>query len=196
MKKYLGNAFCVNALQRATLISTKRRTDNVRKDKCVNALQRATLISTRNSWKAGLRLGGCQCPPTGNTHFHCNKRVNGYLRERVNALQRATLISTLIRPSRSQCSSCVNALQRATLISTLWQRQATGAALLCQCPPTGNTHFHLKKVRNDFAAYNVSMPSNGQHSFPLRIVLLLVARSMLCQCPPTGNTHFHKEVAK
>ena len=61
----------------------------------------------------------CQCPKTGNSHFHeylleVYKKIGC-----VNALRRATLISTASTDRQSMLPiHCVNALRRATLIST------------------------------------------------------------------------------
>ena len=116
-----GFSDCVNALKRATLISTRWRVLLTPcTGSCVNALKRATLIST--------------APP---------EIKMSWLLKGVNALKRATLISTnslseagrhgfdVSMPSNGQHSflqgarekeieryRCVNALKRATLIST------------------------------------------------------------------------------
>ena len=63
---------CVNALVRATLISTLWKKD-LRQLSIgrVNALVRATLISTMyNPIRAFLTQILCKCPRTGNTHFY------------------------------------------------------------------------------------------------------------------------------
>ncbi len=60
----------------------------------------------------------CQCPKTGNSHFHKLK---------VNA--------------EYKIYACVNALRRATLISTEMP-QIPKEGIMCQCPKTGNSHFH------------------------------------------------------
>ncbi len=114
------NLICVNALERATLISTLgRASKNESKQNCVNALRRATLISTEEIAEI-VNQALCQCPKTGNSHFHktCgNKEVAE--RGCVNALRRATLISTNPSGIFNGAKNCVNALRRATLISTV-----------------------------------------------------------------------------
>ncbi len=46
-----------------------RKEDSMAQNR-VNALQRATLISTCRLNDRQKRTGTCQCPPTGNTHFY------------------------------------------------------------------------------------------------------------------------------
>ena len=60
----------------------------------------------------------------------------------------------------------VNALRRATLISTPENWDEYAESFLCQCPKTGNSHFHEK---------GFYVNSWGE----------------MCQCPKTGNSHFH-----
>ena len=61
----------------------------------------------------------CQCPKTGNSHFHYHPVRDMYqIDSCVNALRRATLISTVDEWGDPINESCVNALRRATLIST------------------------------------------------------------------------------
>ena len=64
--------------------------------KRVNALKRATLISTVKRRKCKWKWALCQCPQTGNTHFY-QQTVNSWIYPSncVNALQRTTLISTV-----------------------------------------------------------------------------------------------------
>ena len=87
---------------------------------CVNALERATLISTRMTLTMVAFVLLCQCPRTGNTHFYqiATKKI---LKDDkcVNALERATLISTRQKTQRRGHNIRVNALERATLISTV-----------------------------------------------------------------------------
>ena len=102
------------------LISTKekRRKEN-EKDYCVNALNRAMLISTL--WVvSGLRSGiGCQCPQSGDAHFYIILGLVFVLAGAcVNALNRAMLISTEVKGNEKTSSGSVNALNRAMLIST------------------------------------------------------------------------------
>ena len=109
----------------------------------------------------------CLCPKTGNSHFHL---MEFELIKRnlicVNALERATLISTLGRASKNESKqNCVNALRRATLISTEEIAEIVNQAL-CQCPKTGNSHFHKSIWHFQWS-------------------------EKLCQCPKTGNSHFH-----
>ena len=62
---------------------------------CVNALKRATLISTKAIFAAKIENTMCQCPERGDTHFYDAKPetvVTGF--SGVNALKGATLIST------------------------------------------------------------------------------------------------------
>ena len=44
--------------------------------KCVNALTRATLISTARTEEVWLIAAVCQCPHTGNTHFYWDSRLS------------------------------------------------------------------------------------------------------------------------
>ena len=132
---------------------------------CVNALQRATLISTSLLEENVKDLARCQCPPTGHTHFYTFCIVLIWLFLSVNALQRATLISTWIKSEKSRVGKCVNALQRATLISTTGRLTMNLLTLLCQCPPTGHTHFYIAWSTKSPSSGRVSMPSNGPHSF-------------------------------
>ncbi len=138
----------------------------------VNALQRATLISTLQDDRVSEYYVVCQCPPTGNIHFYVQRPQERQEVIRVNALQRATLISTrgnggdimltndVSMPSNGQHSFlqksanikeehnvCVNALQRATLISTKREDTFYIDINMCQCPPTGNTHFYTSRTR-------------------------------------------------
>ena len=116
--------------------------------KSVNALRRATLISTKKEKLKACIFAMCQCPKTGNSHFHSVDKIR-----------------------RKGCDNpCVNALRRATLISTKGMvDNSSSRTWLCQCPKTGNSHFHVDKTR-------------------LRKYL-----GTLCQCPKTGNSHFHWE---
>ncbi len=64
---------------------------------CVNALVRATLISTDTTVDSKEAIRMCKCPRTGNTHFYRLKRAFRTLgNSGVNALVRATLISTIL----------------------------------------------------------------------------------------------------
>ena len=61
----------INTLSRETLISTNQSTDskeNMRK--CVNALNRAPLISTATSGLCGTPQEVCQCPKPSTPHFY------------------------------------------------------------------------------------------------------------------------------
>ena len=60
----------------------------------------------------------------------------------------------------------------------------------CQCPPTGHTHFYIEEIAGTVKPYRVSMPSNGQHSF-LHISSGKLKEAVACQCPQTGHTHFY-----
>ncbi len=60
----------------------------------------------------------------------------------------------------------------------------------CQCPLTGNTHFYEAIPDDVVITFDVSMPSNGQHSF-LQLWHFLKQTILMCQCPLTGNTHFY-----
>ena len=84
----------------------------------VNALQRATLISTgKPITEEGERR--VSMPSNGPHSFLRRKKMEKYLvNASVNALQRATLISTLSNTNKVYTEEGVNALQRATLIST------------------------------------------------------------------------------
>ena len=122
--------------------------------KCVNALNRAMLISTL--WVvSGLRSGiGCQCPQSGDAHFYIILGLVFVLAGAcVNALNRAMLISTEVKGNEKTSIGSVNALNRAMLISTnpqsgdahfyKGQRIAVVKGLkLCQCPQSGDAHFY------------------------------------------------------
>ena len=63
----------VNALVRATYISTEQFSPTSKTEESVNALVRATYISTdiRTVCKNGRKRNNlCQCPRTGNLHFY------------------------------------------------------------------------------------------------------------------------------
>ena len=96
-------------------------------------------------WKATdtrTPFAGCQCPPTGNSHFYIHYEwYNVLVRDGVNALQRATVISTTLTMEKKY--------------------EFTG----CQCPPTGNSHFYEVRLYQRRHHHGVSMPSNGQQSF-------------------------------
>ena len=86
---------------------------------CVNALSRASLISTVKNKFLMKVLELCQCPKSGEPHFYgsssvCVILIGGC----VNALSRASLISTQRDGSYVEVAWCVNALSRASLIST------------------------------------------------------------------------------
>ena len=134
----------VNALQRATLISTtvSEMLLNLYEDVSMPSNGQHSFL--RHCREHRSYRSRCQCPPTGNTHFYAiskaEKRAatrvampsNGphsflqtqaaeCLRKtvRVNALKRATLISTLeMGESCCRIQGRVNALKRAALIST------------------------------------------------------------------------------
>ena len=112
----------------------------------------------------------CQCPKTGNSHFH-SRPFQGreiYMISCVNALRRATLISTFNWAYDSLYYICVNALRRATLISTRkW------------------IYFTWKWMCVN-ALRRATLISTG-------ILLWLKFHSSEgCQCPKTGNSHFHQ----
>ena len=138
---------CINALCRASLISTQTRSVTPSAPlTCVNALCRASLISTRKEWfwswpslfvsmpyvgqASFLRGGGTyvkenrwtvSMPYVGQASFLRINYVNVTLQRlgSVNALCRASLISTKTALfTNGNTYSGVNALCRASLIST------------------------------------------------------------------------------
>ncbi len=60
---------------------------------------------------------------------------------------------------------------------------------MCQCPLTGNTHFYTQLKSNYYADWNVSMPSNGQHSF-LPIVIVAGDYNESVSMPSNGQHSF------
>ena len=60
----------VNALKRATSISTQILRKHVSRMDCVNALKRATSISTKYYAAFDVARNMCQCPQTGYIHFY------------------------------------------------------------------------------------------------------------------------------
>ena len=120
--------------------------NSLKESGCVNALTRATLISTGYLILECVFSCLCQCPQTGNTHFYLDAEWVAMLGEFyewqcpqtgnthfyrysmphtdhkqgcVNALTRATLISTGDIDAWETREESVNALKRATLISTV-----------------------------------------------------------------------------
>ena len=113
---------------------------------CVNALTRATLISTHIDLKPITIPKTCQCPHTGNTHFY-GKNVKMYACgiTGVNALTRATLISTIVGVILNSFAAGVNALTRATLISTTLTTCFSGIGRRVSMPSHGQ-HSFLREV--------------------------------------------------
>ena len=95
-KTWRNRKQCVNALLRASLISTTTNSCSIHQPSCVNALLQASLIST-------------------DAQVISSKKVS----DSVNALLRASLISTIISDYIGKTYTCVNALLRASLISTV-----------------------------------------------------------------------------
>ena len=117
--------WCVNALWRAIIISTKPGCiKDSRGRTCVNALWRAIIIST--SW-----------PVPASDHTLVG----------VNALWRAIIISThIIFAPQGLRPWSVNALWRAIIISTVTNQGLADIVSRCQCPMTGNHHFYMNKI--------------------------------------------------
>ena len=86
-------------------------------------------------------------------------------------------------------NDCVNALRRATLISTLQNKKFRLLGLACQCPKTGNSHFH-EKNKSAVISELCQCPKTGNSHFHDSFNLYNHNRR-LCQCPKTGNSHFH-----
>ena len=110
----------------------------------VNALVRATYISTKKSEQLLQAKKIVSMPSYGQLTF----LPKGLLRLKksfssVNALVRATYISTRKKMAIIlSIMTCVNALVRATYISTKCIQMTTVYCYLCQCPRTGNLHFY------------------------------------------------------
>ena len=133
---------CVNALQRATLISTEKISIAHNGSSRVNALQRATLISTGWELVGGVSVSSvsmpsngphsflhsiydfmdedelCQCPQTGHTHFY------------------SSLTAFIFRSRACQCPQTGH-----THFYDMHGREIINIRR-CQCPPTGHTHFY------------------------------------------------------
>ena len=86
---------------------------------CVNALKRATLISTLQNFTVRMEDGRCQCPPTGHTHFYGMGRrpVSGKQAVSMPSNGQHSFLQTWILTYLNYLNG-VNALKRATLIST------------------------------------------------------------------------------
>ena len=166
-----GEADCVNALYRASPISTNK--DSARKKINIEECQ-CPISGFPHFYKLDGKIGIdilrlCQCPISGFPHFYCTSgRREFEVRNCVNALYRASPISTwwiLVWVSRhkgvnalyraSPISTedkflegqaglhCVNALYRASPISTLHKDVVAGiAGQVCQCPISGFPHFY------------------------------------------------------
>ena len=140
--EYLKAIGCVNALLRASLISTVSDANCRARVYCVNALLRASLISTKISifhgifkklcrpssgfshfyFKKGdmnMAEGGCQCPSSGFSHFYGNYGDCQHLRIRVS-------------------------MPFFGLLSFLLGTTVTGKAktFTCQCPSSGFFLFY------------------------------------------------------
>ena len=205
----------VNALKRATLISTSTMSELYSNVWCVNALKRATLISTALSLLeenakdiVSMPSNGqrsflldtatetesgevCQCPQTGNAHFYGSEVSPLYYRMlRVNALKRATLISTRRHQRRHQ--------RRHVSMPSNGQRSflhlcglKMSSSSIVSMPSNGQRSFLRRYVRlGEAPGGGVSMPSNGQRSF-LQLYIMATTDSYPCQCPQTGNAHFY-----
>ena len=61
---------CVNALVRQLTFLQNINDGNKDSDNCVNALVRATHISTKEEEEYAEAAEECQCPRTGNSHFY------------------------------------------------------------------------------------------------------------------------------
>ena len=149
-----------------------------RNSQCVNALQRATLISTESSHQRRFGCYRCQCPPTGHTHFYRRGQPHGGQPHGVsmpsNGPHSFLHICTSSRNTLIGVSMPSNGPHSFLPNLAIYQLKKSG----CQCPPTGNTHFYEAERRALLAAEGVSMPSNGPHSFLLtRITIVIWGRT-------------------
>ncbi len=90
-------------------------------------------------------LALCQCPASGNHHFHLVRMQKKKLvKRRVNALHRAIIISThTFYDENGNERGCVNALHRAIIISTCRDLGATARKNLVSMPCIGQSSFPL-----------------------------------------------------
>ena len=104
---------------------------------CVNALSRASLISTGNSLQEIAKLMGVSMPLVGQASFlHESDRIDPSAETGVNALSRASLISTLARASDGSVTTQFVSMPLVGQASFLQQeiRVSQVKIFLCQCP--------------------------------------------------------------
>ena len=110
---------------------------------CVNALQRASSIST---WFKSYLLSFnrmCQCPTAGFFHFYRDLIIFQRLSDMCQCPTAGFFhFYEQLDSYRVEFEICVNALQRASSISTIYYSGAWIHGSMCQCPTAGFFHFY------------------------------------------------------
>ena len=111
---------CVNALHRASPISTRCQSDGVFVTVPVSMPYIGLLPFLHSSQKGKVTINRlCQCPTSGFSHFY-----------------------TGVHHQNQQLHGCVNALHRASPISTSRDDERNDNGKGCQCPTSGFSHFY------------------------------------------------------